>query len=158
MLVPCFVASPGTSIVPSTPKSFAIVSTTSYDTQASFAAFDGSVTTPDGESGFRQIASLDGNSGFWLSGGGTTNAGFRYLGSITQATAAPIIGQSAGYPGYYGTRGVTVFSNALYVASSPADAPFNRVYKIGSGAPPTTSTTTYTPQAGMPQYTMWTFM
>ena len=156
--MPCYVAAAGTAIVPTTLKTFAIVGTGSYDTQASFAAFDGAVSLPNNASGFRQVASLDGDTGFWLSGGGTADAGFRYLASMTQATATPIVGQSSGQPGFYATRGVTVFSNALYVASSPADAPFNRVYKVGSGAPPTAPTGVFTPLTNMSQYTMWSFM
>jgi hypothetical protein len=95
-------------------------------------AYDGSATTAGN---FRAVASLDGVSGFWLSGTGVgASAGVRYVAGFGQTNSTQL---NAGAPG--NCRVVGIYNGQLYTSSG--STVYLGVNTVGVGLPTTSGQT-----------------
>lgn len=94
------------------------------------------------DSGFRQVASVDGISGFWISGIAASNYGYRYLGwgmssSVLVCGEGVLEARGSAYiePGTDSARGIVIGPDGqLYGASNyHLEHTFGGLYGIGSG-------------------------
>ena len=139
LLIPCYQAAPNTTIDMTVDKTIAMLG---YDTISAWdglgvRAFIGVATAANSTTGFKQIASTSASS-FYISGGGSAASGFLYIANVSTSTAIPILGQSAGQPGYLDARGTGIYGGNLYGTSgdaSPQCVRCNSVFKIGAGNP-----------------------
>ena len=96
MLVPCFPATPGTRLDATAYKTIGIVGshTGSVWTGLVVQAFLG-VAGVGNKTGFKQVASPDAQS-FYVSGGGASAYGFRFVANASTGAAIAIGGQQGG--------------------------------------------------------------